>query len=132
MKSIPTPTKSQIERVANEVNETAMKCVEDNVALLLITLARACGFGSKRLNNLIDRYDEVKKEYQSYCDDDIFEEKINAELNAIGVDPGRIYSNQSNIKIQIQKEKKKQENKQLSIKEQYEIKRLIEEMRKCL
>lgn len=132
MKSIPIPTKSQVERVANEVNEVAMKCVEDNVALLLITLSRACGFGSKRLNNLIDRYDAVKNEYQNYCDDDIFEEKINAELNAIGVDPGRIYSKQSNIKIQIQKEKKRQENKQLSIKEQYEIKRLIEEMRKCL
>jgi len=132
MKSIPIPTKSQVERVANEVNELATKCVEDNVALLLITLARVYGFREKRLNVLIDNFKQIKEEYQNHSDDGVFDVRIAEELQSIGIDPNRLYSKHNNIKLQIQNDKKRKESKQATIKEQYEMKRLLDEMRKCL
>jgi len=132
MKASWTPTREQVERVSQEVNDLAMKCIADNTALLLIAIARTFGFREKRLNILINGFNQVRDEYENYSDDGVFDIKINAELQAIGIDPKTLYSQNTDIKRQIQSSKKRKESKQLTLKEQYEMKKIFDEMRKCL
>lgn len=127
MKAIPTPTKKQCERVAQEVQQEAMLNVYDNVAMLLIALGRKYGFRQKRIAELINVFNEVSVEYLQHADDGVFDEMIEKELNALGVEKSVIYQ-ERDIKIQIQKQKKRRESQQLSIKEQIEAERLREKM----
>lgn len=128
MKAIPTPTKEQCARVAQEVNDLTTKCIQDNSALFLIALARKFGFRGKRLNDLILEFNATEAEYQKYSDDGVFDETICKELSTIGVEPKTIYTEILDIKQQIQKNKKYRESKQLSLKEQYEMKKTREKM----
>lgn len=127
MKAIPTPTKKQCERVAQEVQQEAMLSVYDNVAMLLIALGRKYGFRQKRIAELINAFNEVSVEYLQHADDGVFDEMIEKELNALGIEKSIIYQ-EKDIKIQIQKQKKRRESQQLSIKEQIEAERLREKM----
>ena len=127
MKAIPTPTRKQCERVAQEVQQEAMLSVYDNVAMLLIALGRRYGFRQKRISELINVFNEVSVEYLQHADDGVFDEMIEKELNAIGIEKSVIYQ-EKDIKIQIQKQKKRRESQQLSIKEQIEAERLREKM----
>ena len=127
MKAIPTPTRKQCERVAQEVQQEAMLSVYDNVAMLLIALGRRYGFRQKRIAELINVFNEVSVEYLQHADDGVFDEMIEKELNAIGIEKSVIYQ-ERDIKIQIQKQKKRRESQQLSIKEQIEAERLREKM----
>lgn len=127
MKAMPTPTKKQCERVAQEVQQEAMLSVYDNVAMLLIALGRRYGFRQKRIAELINVFNEVSIEYLQHADDGVFDEMIEKELNAIGIEKSVIYQ-EKDIKIQIQKQKKRRESQQLSIKEQIEAERLREKM----
>ena len=127
MKAIPTPTRKQCERVAQEVQQEAMLSVYDNVAMLLIALGRRYGFRQKRIAELINVFNEVSVEYLQHADDGVFDEMIEKELNAIGIEKSVIYQ-EKDIKIQIQKQKKRRESQQLSIKEQIEAERLREKM----
>lgn len=127
MKAIPTPTRKQCERVAQEVQQEAMLIVYDNVAMLLIALGRKYGFRQKRIAELINAFNEVSVEYLQHADDGVFDEMIEKELNAIGIEKSVIYQ-EKDIKIQIQKQKKRRESQQLSIKEQIEAERLREKM----
>ena len=56
--------------------------------------------------------------------------KISEELKAIGIDPEQIYLEAENVMKRMQKNKKKREYRQLTLKEQYEMKRFLDEMRK--
>lgn len=127
MKAIPTPTKEQCARVAQEVQQEAMLSIYDNVAMLLIALGRKYGFRQKRIAELINAFNEVSVEYLQHADDGVFDEMIEKELNAIGIEKSVIYQ-EKDIKIQIQKQKKRRESQQLSIKEQIEAERLREKM----
>lgn len=127
MKAIPTPTKKQCERVAQEVQQEAMLSIYDNVAMLLIALGRKYGFRQKRIAELINAFNEVSVEYLQHADDGVFDEMIEKELNALGIEKSVIYQ-EKDIKIQIQKQKKRRESQQLSIKEQIEAERLREKM----
>lgn len=127
MKAIPTPTRKQCERVAQEVQQEAMLSVYDNVAMLLIALGRKYGFRQKRIAELINVFNEVSIEYLQHADDGVFDEMIEKELNALGIEKSVIYQ-ERDIKIQIQKQKKRRESQQLSIKEQIEAERLREKM----
>lgn len=127
MKAIPTPTKEQCARVAQEVQQEAMLSIYDNVAMLLIALGRKYGFRQKRISELINVFNEVSIEYLQHADDGVFDEMIEKELNALGIEKSVIYQ-ERDIKIQIQKQKKRRENQQLSIKEQIEAERLREKM----
>lgn len=127
MKAIPTPTRKQCERVAQEVQQEAMLSIYDNVAMLLIALGRKYGFRQKRIAELINVFNEVSIEYLQHADDGVFDEMIEKELNAIGIEKSVIYQ-EKDIKIQIQKQKKRRESQQLSIKEQIEAERLREKM----
>ncbi len=127
MKAIPTPTKEQCARVAQEVQQEAMLSVYDNVAMLLIALGRKYGFRQKRIAELINAFNEVSVEYLQHADDGVFEEMIEKELNAIGIEKSVIYQ-EKDIKMQVQKQKKRRESQQLSIKEQIEAERLREKM----
>lgn len=127
MKAIPTPTKEQCARVAQEVQQEAMLSVYDNVSMLLIALGRKYGFRQKRIAELINVFNEVSVEYLQHADDGVFDEMIEKELNAIGVEKSVIYQ-EKDIKIQIQKQKKRRESQQLSIKEQIEAERLRKKM----
>lgn len=127
MKAIPAPTRKQCERVAQEVQQEAMLSVYDNVAMLLIALGRKYGFRQKRIAELINTFNEVSVEYLQHADDGVFDEMIEKELNAIGIEKSVIYQ-EKDIKIQIQKQKKRRESQQLSIKEQIEAERLREKM----
>lgn len=127
MKAIPTPTRKQCERVAQEVQQEAMLSIYDNVAMLLIALGRKYGFRQKRIAELINAFNEVSIEYLQHADDGVFDEMIEKELNAIGIEKSVIYQ-ERDIKIQVQKQKKRRESQQLSIKEQIEAERLREKM----
>lgn len=127
MKAIPTPTRKQCERVAQEVQQEAMLSIYDNVAMLLIALGRKYGFRQKRIAELINVFNEVSVEYLQHADDGVFDEMIEKELNALGIEKSVIYQ-ERDIKIQIQKQKKRRESQQLSIKEQIEAERLREKM----
>lgn len=127
MKAIPTPTRKQCERVAQEVQQEAMLSVYDNVAMLLIALGRKYGFRQKRISELINAFNEVSVEYLQHADDGVFDEMIEKELNAIGIEKSVIYQ-EKDIKMQVQKQKKRRESQQLSIKEQIEAERLREKM----
>lgn len=127
MKAIPTPTKEQCARVAQEVQQEAMLSIYDNVAMLLIALGRKYGFRQKRIAELINVFNEVSVEYLQHADDGVFDEMIEKELNALGIEKSVIYQ-ERDIKIQIQKQKKRRESQQLSIKEQIEAERLREKM----
>lgn len=127
MKAIPTPTRKQCERVAQEVQQEAMLSVYDNVAMLLIALGRKYGFRQKRIAELINAFNEVSIEYLQHADDGVFDEMIEKELNALGIEKSVIYQ-EKDIKIQVQKQKKRRESQQLSIKEQIEAERLREKM----
>lgn len=127
MKAIPTPTKEQCARVAQEVQQEAMLIVYDNVSMLLIALGRRYGFRQKRIAELINVFNEVSVEYLQHADDGVFDEMIEKELNAIGIEKSVIYQ-EKDIKMQIQKQKKRRESQQLSIKEQIEAERLREKM----
>lgn len=127
MKAIPTPTKKQCERVAQEVQQEAMLSIYDNVAMLLIALGRKYGFRQKRIAELINAFNEVSIEYLQHADDGVFDEMIEKELNALGIEKSVIYQ-ERDIKIQIQKQKKRRESQQLSIKEQIEAEQLREKM----
>lgn len=127
MKAIPTPTRKQCERVAQEVQQEAMLSVYDNVAMLLIALGRKYGFRQKRIAELINAFNEVSVEYLQHADDGVFDEMIEKELNALGIEKSVIYQ-ERDIKIQVQKQKKRRESQQLSIKEQIEAERLREKM----
>lgn len=127
MKAIPTPTKEQCARVAQEAQQEAMLSIYDNVAMLLIALGRKYGFRQKRIAELINAFNEVSVEYLQHADDGVFDEMIEKELNALGIEKSIIYQ-EKDIKIQIQKQKKRRESQQLSIKEQIEAERLREKM----
>lgn len=127
MKAIPTPTRKQRERVAQEVQQEAMLSVYDNVAMLLIALGRKYGFRQKRISELINAFNEVSVEYLQHADDGVFDEMIEKELNAIGIEKSVVYQ-EKDIKMQVQKQKKRRESQQLSIKEQIEAERLREKM----
>lgn len=127
MKAIPTPTRKQCERVAQEVQQEAMLSIYDNVAMLLIALGRKYGFRQKRIAELINAFNEVSVEYLQHADDGVFDEMIEKELNALGIEKSVIYQ-ERDIKIQVQKQKKRRESQQLSIKEQIEAERLREKM----
>lgn len=127
MKAIPTPTRKQCERVAQEVQQEAMLSIYDNVAMLLIALGRKYGFRQKRIAELINVFNEVSVEYLQHADDGVFDEMIEKELNALGIEKSVIYQ-ERDIKIQIQKQKKRRESQQLSIKEQIEAEQLREKM----
>lgn len=127
MKAIPTPTRKQCERVAQEVQQEAMLSIYDNVAMLLIALGRKYGFRQKRIAELINAFNEVSVEYLQHADDGVFDEMIEKELNALGIEKSVIYQ-EKDLKIQVQKQKKRRESQQLSIKEQIEAERLREKM----
>lgn len=130
MKASKKPTKDQIERVAQEVDDIMIKNTADNSALMLIALARKFGFRGKRLTDLINEFNAVREEYEVHFNDDVFDIKISEELKAIGIDPEQIYLETENVMKRMQKNKKKREYRQLTLKEQYEMKRFLDEMRK--
>lgn len=130
MKASKKPTKDQIERVAQEVDDIMIKNTADNSALMLIALARKFGFRGKRLTDLINEFNAVREEYEVHFNDDVFDIKISEELKAIGIDPEQIYLEAENVMKRMQKNKKKREYRQLTLKEQYEMKRFLDEMRK--
>lgn len=128
MKAKPLPNRKDIERLAQEVQDMAMKCVQDNSALLIIALARRYGFRGKRLTELMCEFNAVRKEYEQHQDDDVFDIRIKEELEAIGIEPDQIYMKREGILKQMQRNKKRREHKQLGLKEQYELKKMLEEM----
>lgn len=130
MKASKKPTKDQIERVAQKVDDIMIKNTSDNSALMLIALARKFGFRGKRLTDLINEFNAVREEYEVHFNDDVFDIKISEELKAIGIDPEQIYLETENVMKRMQKNKKKREYRQLTLKEQYEMKRFLDEMRK--
>ena len=130
MKASKKPTKDQIERVAQKVDDIMIKNTADNSALMLIALARKFGFRGKRLTDLINEFNAVREEYEVHFNDDVFDIKISEELKAIGIDPEQIYIETENVMKRMQKNKKKREYRQLTLKEQYEMKRFLDEMRK--
>lgn len=130
MKASKKPTKDQIERVAQKVDDIMIKNTADNSALMLIALARKFGFRGKRLTDLINEFNAVREEYEVHFNDDVFDIKISEELKAIGIDPEQIYLETENVMKRMQKNKKKREYRQLTLKEQYEMKRFLDEMRK--
>lgn len=132
MKASKKPTKDQIERVSQEVNDIMIKNTADNSALMLIALARKFGFRGKRLTDLINEFNAVREEYEVHFNDDVFEIRISEELKAIGIDPEQIYLETENIMKRMQKNKKKREYRQLTLKEQYEMKKLLDEMRNSI
>lgn len=109
------------------MQQEAMLSVYDNVAMLLIALGRKYGFRQKRIAELINVFNEVSVEYLQHADDGVFDEMIEKELNALGIEKSVIYQ-EKDIKIQVQKQKKRRESQQLSIKEQIEAERLREKM----
>lgn len=130
MKASKKPMKDQIERVAQKVDDIMIKNTADNSALMLIALARKFGFRGKRLTDLINEFNAVREEYEVHFNDDVFDIKISEELKAIGIDPEQIYLETENVMKRMQKNKKKREYRQLTLKEQYEMKRFLDEMRK--
>lgn len=117
MKASKKPTKDQIERVAQEVDDIMIKNTADNSALMLIALARKFGFRGKRLTDLINEFNAVREEYEVHFNDDVFDIKISEELKAIGIDPEQIYLETENVMKRMQKNKKKREYRQLTLKE---------------
>lgn len=129
MNASKTPTPDQIERLSQNVQDIMTKYVADNSALIMIALARKFGFRGKRLTDLMYEYNAVREEYEAHRDDDVFDIRISEELKAIGIDPEQIYLKTEDIMKQIQKNKKKRQYRQLTLKEQYEMKRFLDEMR---
>ena len=130
MKAIPTPTKKQVQRVAQDVHDITMRCVADNTAMLLIAVARRYGFREKRINDIIVEFNQVSREYHQYDEDGVFYDKINEEPRAIGVDMKKLIDIRD-VMQEIHKKKKKEENR-MSIKEEYEMRRQVEKMRGLL
>lgn len=52
----------------------------------LVTLHRACGFGSKRLHDFEDALSEVIDQISSYAKDDVLIDKLGDEFKELGYD----------------------------------------------
>lgn len=129
MKAIPGYTKQTYERLAQDMHQAMLKSLGDNFAMFAIALSRLYGFGEKRLNDLFNEFNKVEEEFEEHEADGVFDQKIRENLEAIGIKYECIYERSPAISLLVQSDKKKAQSRQMSLKEQFEMERVIREMR---
>lgn len=72
-----------------------VRVINENLALHLIAISRFCGFGKKRMNKFLDFYEGIVTEFYGYEADEICREKIEMELESIGIDKTRVFEKTS-------------------------------------
>ena len=63
MKASKKPTRREVERVANEVSEDMIRCLQSETAVGIIATARFFGLGKKRAKAYLDYLEKVKAEF---------------------------------------------------------------------
>lgn len=91
MKARIQPTKLDVERVNEQVWSTICEAQTSSNAIMLIAVKRKFGLGPKRIRELCEYFEEVRKEFDQYDADGVFQDKINEELEDVGVDTSGVW-----------------------------------------
>ena len=80
MRAIRIPSKIERERLCSAVYDICMDCIRDNNATFIIALNQVYGFGHDRLRKVMDRYEELCKEFTERENDGFTADEIHQTL----------------------------------------------------
>ena len=110
MKSMRTPSKQEMARMAQMTSDAYTDELDDTVAQIICSVCRYFNLGKKRANDLLDFCEKQGEEYRQYIDDGILTDKLKEELKCRGIDPADIYAAKEDIRYQSHTIKKRKEN----------------------
>ena len=110
MKSMRTPSKQGMARMAQMTSDAYTDALDDTVAQIICSVCRYINLGKKRANDLLDFCEKQGEEYRQYIDDGILTDKLKEELKCRGIDPSDIYAAKEDIRYQSHTIKKRKEN----------------------
>lgn len=130
MKASKKPTRREVERVANEVSEDMIRCLQSETAVGIIATARFFGLGKKRAKAYLDYLEKVKAEFAQHSEDGIIKEKITEELQTFGIDSDTLYEKPPTVRETTRSERAKKKN--ISIAEAYKMTQKMQEFESFL
>lgn len=110
MKSMRTPSKQEMARMAQMTSDAYTDALDDTIAQIICSVCRYFNLGKKRANDLLDFCEKQGEEYRQYIEDGILTDKLKEELKCRGIDPSDIYAAKEDIRYQSHMVKKKKEN----------------------
>lgn len=110
MKSMRTPSKQEMARMAQMTSDAYTDALDDAVAQIICSVCRYFKLGERRANDLLDFCEKQGEEYRQYIEDGILTDKLKEELKCRGIDPSDIYAAKEDIRYQSHMVKKKKEN----------------------
>ena len=88
MKAIRTINKTDLNRIKEAAFNDFFIVMQENKALDILAAARCFGIGKKRMQKFLSALCEVREDFDTWKKDDVFNEKLTAELNGLGIDIG--------------------------------------------
>lgn len=131
MKSMRTPSKQEMARMAQMTSDAYTDALDDTVAQIICSVCRYFNLGKKRANDLLDFCEKQGEEYRQYIEDGILTDKLKEELKCRGIDPSDIYAAKEDIRNQSHIIKKKKEN-QVGFAEAMRQQQKLQELKKFL
>lgn len=131
MKSMRTPSKQEMARMAQMTSDAYTDALDDTVAQIICSVCRYFNLGKKRANDLLDFCEKQGEEYRQYIEDGILTDKLKEELKCRGIDPSDIYTAKEDIRNQSHIIKKKKEN-QVGFAEAMRQQQKLQELKKFL
>ena len=86
MKAIKTINKTDLNRMKEAAFNDFYTVMQENKALDIIAVARCFGIGKKRMQKFLSALCEVREDFDTWKKDDVFSEKLTAELSGLGID----------------------------------------------
>ena len=80
MRASRIPSRIERERLASAVYDICMDCIRDNNATFIIALNQVYGFGHDRLRKVMDRYEELCREFSERENDGFTADEIHQTL----------------------------------------------------
>lgn len=131
MKSMRTPSKQEMARMAQMTSDAYTDALDDTVAQIICSVCRYFNLGKKRANDLLDFCEKQGEEYRQYIEDGILTDKLKEELKCRGIDPSDIYTAKEDIRNQSHIIKKKKES-QVGFAEAMRQQQKLQELKKFL
>ena len=86
MRARITPVKADVQRTNERCWQTICEAQATSNAVMMIAVKRHFGLGAKRIAELVETFDKVKKEFSVYENDGILIKKISDELQDVLID----------------------------------------------
>ena len=114
MRASQKPSKRDQLRLCSEVYDICMDCIRDNNATFIMALNQVCGFGHDRIKKVLDRYEELCREFTERENDGFSSEEIHRmiveEIERLGFSEDDIYAGDQTFEQVTDAKKKAEKN----------------------